>query len=240
MVLGTSPRWPGSSAASVALACVLCGSAAAQAPTPSPAPREDSLSPPPSPSPSASPSPPLRLRLEIERHVEEILEEGEKKGIPRFETRVEVVGKSPQLMLNRFFGGIEYDCTPGGAPPDGGAPTHVEMREARWHPTPTADFEGALLKLLGSVFKSKTAGEERYFLYRVKAKDDVSYLLREGRLPDSVRYATPGTTYELVQGFADPKSGAKALWRLERGFPTPEAPNAPPPADWQTSTCRPR
>jgi hypothetical protein len=238
MVLGTHPRRPGSSAAVVALASVLSASAAAQVPTPSATPRVES--PSPSPSPSASPSPPLRLRLEIERHVEEVLAEDEKKGVPRFETRVEVVGKSPQLMLNRFFGGIEYDCTPGGAPPGGGAPTHVEMREARWHPTPTADFEAALVKLLGEVFKSKTAGDERYFLYRVKTKNDVRYLLREGRLPDTVLYATPGTTYELVQGYADPKSGAKALWRLERGFPTAEAGKAPPPADWQTSTCRPR
>jgi hypothetical protein len=169
-----------------------------------------------------------------------VLAEDEKNGTPRFTTHVEVVGKSPQLMLNRFFGGIEYDCTPGGAPPGGGAPTHVEMREARWHPSPTADFEGALLKLLGAVFKDKTRGEDRYFLYRVKSKDGVSYLLRDGRLPERVLYATPGTTYELVQGFPNPKDGAKALWRLERGFATAESPDAPPPADWQTSTCRPR
>jgi hypothetical protein len=238
MVLGTFSRSPVSRAAVFALVGLFSRSGGAQVPTPSPGASEES--PTPSPSPSASPSPPLRLRLEIERHVEERLTEDERKGIPRFEARVEVVGKSPQAMLDRFFGGIEYDCTPSGAPPGGGAPTHVEMREARWHPSPTADFQAALLKLLGEVFKSKTRGEDRYFLYRVKTGDGVSYILREGRVPDRLLYATPGTTYELIQGFPEPKSGAKALRRLERGFPTAEAPKAPPPADWQTSTCRPR
>src|SRR5262245_38057205 len=238
MVVGTSRRSPALRAVALALLAAVTRSAAAQAPPPSPKPPEDG--PPPAPVPSASPSPRPRLRLDVERHVEEVLAEDEKKGIPRFATQVEVVGKSPQIMLDRFFGGIEYDCTPAGAPPDGGAPTHVEMREARWHPSPTADFEGALLKLLGAVFKDKTRGEDRYFLYRVKSRNGVSYLLRDGRPPDHVLYATPGTTYELVQGFPNPKDGAKALWRLERGFATAEAANAPPPADWQTSTCRPR
>jgi hypothetical protein len=225
MVVGARPRSPAARAGVLAVLAVLSRIAAAQAP---------------SPSPSASPSPRPRLRLDVERHLEEVLAEGEKRGIPRFSTRVEVVGKSPQMMLDRFFGGIEYDCTPAGAPPSGGAPTHVEMREARWHPSPTADFEGALLKLLAAVFKDKMRGEDRYFLYRVKTKDGVSYLLRDGRLPERVLYATPGTTYELVEGFPNPKDGAKALWRLERGFATAEAADAPPPADWQTSTCRPR
>jgi hypothetical protein len=168
------------------------------------------------------------------------MEEDARKGIPRFEDRVEVVGKSPQVMIDRFFGGIEYDCTPGGAPPGGGAPTHIEMREARWHPSPSMDFQSALIALAAQVFKNKTRGPDKYFLYRVDAKGEVSYVLREGRIPDAVLYATPGTTYELLRSYPDTKDGVKALHRLERGFATPDAKDAPPPADWQTSTCRPR
>jgi hypothetical protein len=166
----------------------------------------------------------------------ERLEEENRRGIPRFETQVEVTGKAPQAMLDRFLEGIESDCKPGGAPPGGGAPTHVEMREARWHPAASADFIPLLKLLVGTV---KGRGEEKYFLYRVNVKGRVSYLLREGRLPDAMAYAAPGTTFELIKGYADANGGAKGLRRLERGFATPEGPSAPPPADWQTSTCRP-
>lgn len=223
MVLGDAGRRVPGRAAAFAVAVFLSVRTDAQTPTPEPTP---------------TPAP-KRLRLDIDRHVER-LEEEQRKGVPRFETQVEVTGKSPQMMLDRFFGGIEYDCTPGGAPPGGGAPTHVEMREARWHPSPSADFEAALLKLMAEAFKGKMRGADKFFLYRVTAKGDVSYILREGRLPDALLYATPGTTYELIRAYADTKSGAKALRRLERGFATPEGSSAPPPADWQTSTCRPQ
>src|SRR5262245_26649604 len=138
MVLGGAGRRVSGGAAALAVAGLLSGAAEGQDPSPSPSP---------SPSPA-----PKRLRLDIDRLVKERFEEDERKGIPRFETHVEVVGKSPQAMIDRFFGGIEYDCTPGGAPPGGGAPTHVEMREARWHPSPSADFEAALLMLLAKTF----------------------------------------------------------------------------------------
>ena len=77
------------------------------------------------------------------------------------------------------------------------------------------------MKLVGEAFKGKKRGEDKYFLYRVNAKGEVSYMLREGRLPGSVFYATPGTTYELLRAYADTKSGVKALRRLERGFSSP-------------------
>lgn len=224
MGLGGAGRKVPGRAAAFAVAALLSGRTDAQTTTPEPTP---------------TPAP-KRLRLDIDRLVKERLEEDQRKGILRFETRVEVIGKSPQVMLDRFFGGIEYDCRPGGAPPGGGAPSHIEMREARWHPSPSADFEAALLKLIAEAFKGKMRGEDKYFLYRVNAKGVVSYLLREGRVPDALLYARPGTTYELIRAYADTKSGAKALRRLERGFATPEGSSAPPPADWQTSTCRPR
>lgn len=190
----------------------------------------------PSPTPSPSPRP---LRLDIDRHVEERLAEEAAKGTPRFETRVEVVGKSPQMMLDRYFGGVDVECTPGGAPPGGGAPTHVEMREARWHPSPSVDL-AAVVKLIGELLKGGKDQPERYFLYRLRRKDGVSYILREGRAPDMLLYASPETRFELVAGFPDIDSGTRALRRLERGFATPVGPSTPPPAEWQTSTCRPR
>ena len=80
-------------------------------------------SPKASPSPSPSPS----IVIDVDRHVGQMLEEEAKKGTPRFETSIEVYGKSPQIMLERFFGGVDLECKPGGAPPGGGAapPTGV-------------------------------------------------------------------------------------------------------------------
>lgn len=220
MALGDAGRRMPGRAAAMAVATLLSGRTHAQTPEPAPEPTPIPASP--------------RLRLEIDRLVKERLE---KEELPRFETQVEVVGKSPQVMLERFLRGIEYDCRPAGAPPGGGAPTHIEMRAARWHPSPSADFQAALIKLIGHALKGKSRGEDRYFLYRVSAKGDVSYLLREGRLPEAVTYATPGTTYELIKAYADKESGATGWRRMERGFASPEGSNAPPPADWQTSTC---
>jgi hypothetical protein len=220
--------------AALGLFALLLGGPDAQAHPPDTAPPEPV--PSSSPSPAVAPTPsPKRLRLEIDRVVDR-LEEEHGKDIPRFETRVEVTGKAPQVMLDRFLHGIEKDCKPGGAPPGGGAPTHVEMREARGHATPSADVL-ALLRLLAGALKGR--GEEKYFLYRVNAKGRVSYLLREGRIPDAMVYAAPGTSFELIKGYADAKSGANGLRRLERGYATPEGPSAPPPAAWQVSTCPP-
>lgn len=196
--------------------------------------RADAQSPSPTPTPA-----PGRLRLDIDRHVEQRLAEEDRKGTPRFETQVEVVGKSPQMMLDRYFGGVDLECTPAAAPPGGGAPTHVEMREARWHPSPSADLQAAILKL-ADLIKGKKDQPERYFLYRLRGNSGVSYILREGRAPHTLLYANPETTFELVAGFPDLGSGTRALRRLEHGFSTPVGPAAPPPAAWQTSTCRPR
>jgi hypothetical protein len=241
MVLGGAGRRLPGRAAAFAVAALLSGRTDAQTAAPSPAPPDAGPAAAPAPTREPPPTPaPKRLRLDIDRLVKERSEEDRRKDIPRFETQVEVVGKSPQAMLERFFGGIEYDCRPGGAPPGGGAPTHVEMREARWHPSPSADFQAALLKLLGEAFKRETRGQDKYFLYRMNVKGDVRYLLREGRLPAALHYAAPGTTFELIAAYPDTKSGVKALRRMERGFGTPEGPSAPPPADWQTSTCRPK
>lgn len=227
MVLGHAGRRSLERAAILAVAALLSGRADAQTPSPSPAPDTAAVSPTPVPK---------RLRLDIDRLVEERFEAW-RHAAPRFETMVEVRGTSPQIAIDRLFAAVEFDCAPGGAPPGGGAPTAIEMREARWTVSPSIDFV-ALAKLIAGALRKH--GEDKYFLYRVNAKGDVSYLLREGRLPESLLYARPGTSYELVKAFADPKSGAKAQRRMERGFGTPEASDAPPPAPWQTTTCRPR
>ena len=46
--------------------------------------------------PTPSPSP---LTLDVEKHVDQVLAEEASKGTPRFETTIEVVGKSSQIML---------------------------------------------------------------------------------------------------------------------------------------------
>jgi len=228
-------RRPPSPAVTLAVLGLLAGTAKGQtgaAPSPRPAEQQDDGTTTGKGEAKAKPAP-KRLRLDVERHVERRL--AQDGDVPRFETRVDVVAKSPQLMLNRFFGGVDLECSPAGAPPGGGAPTELEMREARWHPSPGIDFL-ALARAIAD--KLKAVGPDRYFLYRMRTGDDVNYVLREGRLPPSQLY-TPGTTYELVDAFPDLSSATRAWRRMERGYPTPTAAEVPPPAAWQTSTCRP-
>jgi hypothetical protein len=184
---------------------------------------------------SGDEKPPRRLRVDVEKHVEKVLEEEAKRGIPRFETSVEVVAKSPQVLLERFFGGLDLEC---GAVP-GGAPSETEMRAYRHTPAPYIDLM-ALARALVKRFKGK--GEQRYFLYRAVDKEGrVSFSLREGRLADAAFYNTPGTTFELVETFSDIDNATQAWRRLERGFPTAVATNSGwLPAPWVEAPCRPR
>jgi hypothetical protein len=206
----------------LALSSVLGGPAAAQdaRPTPSPSP----------------------LTLDVEKHVDQVLAEEASKGTPRFETTIEVVGKSPQIMLERFFGGVDLECGPlGSVPAGGGAPTVAETREFRPHLPPSADF-GAMIAALGQAVakKLKGKGPEKFFLYRIRNKDGERFLLREERVPPSWLDSLPGTRLDLVAAFPDLDSGVKGWKRMERGFGTPTAPDAPPPQPWQTTTCRPK
>lgn len=185
--------------------------------------------------PRATPTPDP-IVLGVERHVDEVLEEEARKGTPRFETSIEVHGKSPQIMLERFFGGVDLECTPAGTPP-GAAPTEMDMRAVRPHPAPSVDF-AALGRAVAQKLKGK--GPERYFLYRVRNKDRVNYLLREGRLPLGSSHAVPGVEYDLVAAFPDTDTAVRGWKRMERGFPSPVGPDASPPPLWATTTCRPR
>ena len=216
----------------LAVFCGLAGRASAQSPSPSPTP-----SPTPSPPPSRSP-----LALDVEKHVDQVLAEEANKGTPRFETTIEVVGKSPQLMLERFFGGVDLECGPiGSVPAGGGAPTVAETRAFRPHLPPSADF-GALIAALGQAVaqKLKGKGPEKFFLYRIRNKDGERYLLREGAVPASWLDTLPGTRFDLVAAFPDLDSGVKGWKRMERGFPSAVSPSVPPPEPWATTTCRPK
>jgi hypothetical protein len=188
---------------------------------------------------SASPTPsPSPLTLDVEKHVDEVLAEEATKGTPRFETTIEVVGKSPQIMLERFFGGVDLECGPiGSVAAGGGAPTVAETRPFRPHPSPSVDF-AALGRAVAQKLKGK--GPEKYFLYRLRSKGGEKFLLREGRVPASWLDSLPGTTFDLVAAFPDLDSGVKGWKRMERGFPSPVSPDAPPPDPWATTTCRPR
>jgi hypothetical protein len=155
-----------------------------------------------------------------------------------------VVGKSPQVMLERFFGGIDLECAPGGAPKGGGAPTEVEMREARARVTgipntPYLDF-AAIANYLAQKLKSRGKEPEKYFIYRVTAKGRVSHVLRGERMPASLLFAVPGTVYELVETFPDIETAVRGWKRIEHGFATVIGPSSSPPPPWAITTCRPK
>jgi hypothetical protein len=176
-------------------------------------------------------TPPKRLRLDVDGQVQRMLEKRE--GLLHFETAVEVVGTSPQAMLDRHLQGVDPEC----GPPAGGAPTEAEMRQAQPHAAPYLDFLPLLRALRGKITKK---GADHYFLYRVHQGDRVSYSLREERLPDALLYNPSGTTFELVEAFPDRDTATSAWWRLERGLqgPYPKASPLPVPP-WATSPCSP-
>jgi hypothetical protein len=173
------------------------------------------------------------LRLDVDKHVERLLADREKGGMPRFETSIEVLGKSPQVMLERFFRGLDLEC----GPVPSAAPTDVDMRTFRHLPTPYLDL-AALAAALAK--RQKEKGPDRYFLYRVRRASGVTYWLREDRIPDSLFFNSPGTTFELTATFPDVDSAVKGFRRMERGFETPKpTASASPPPPWATIPCRP-
>lgn len=194
---------------------------AAPAQNPSPAPS-------PTPTPSATaPAAPQRLRLDIERHVDSVMRD---RGMPAFETSVEVIGKPPDLALAEQLANFDLECGPAGGPP-----TAVESMEFRPHPAPYLDFAAlarALSRTLGN------PGPPRYFLYRVHGMADVEYLLREEELRTPPGQQ-PSTAFELVASFPDLGSAVQGWRRMTRGFGTAERTDqADPPAPWATTSCR--
>jgi hypothetical protein len=185
----------------------------------------------PAPAPTPSPEPPAGLRLDVEKHVKEQAEAARTAGLPRFSERVDVHGTTPQAMLERHLEGQRLDCGPTGA--GSGAPTELEMRDARPIPSPYADFLPLVNLLRKAIDKRKAP---RYFVYRATRGEEVTYALREGPMPASMLYAVPGTRFELVEGFVRLGDARRALRRLERGFgrAVPRS-DASPPAPWMTA-----
>ena len=44
------------------------------------------------------------------------------------------------------------------------------------------------------------------------------YVVRDGRISEGARASVPGTTWELVDSFAERDKAGEALTRLQRGF----------------------
>jgi hypothetical protein len=139
-------------------------------------------------------------------------------------------------MLERHLRGVPLECGPTGG---GGAPTEIETRAVRPHSSPSIDVLPLLNALRGALKKKEP---ERYFLYRVARPQGVTHVVRTERIPESWLYSTPGTTFELIETFADMKSATRALRRLERGFdaPVPKASASPPPPWVTAQPCPPR
>lgn len=166
------------------------------------------------------------------KHVDRVLKEEEKAAPPRFQTTVDVEGKSPQVALERTLNGVDLEC----APAPGGPPTEVQMRAVRRTPPPTADF-AALAGLLAK--KIKNRGPNRFFVYRQRRADgSVTYALRETRMSEAAFYNTQGVTFELVEAFPDRESATRLWRRLERGQSAYSPnPSATPPPPWVSTTC---
>jgi hypothetical protein len=188
---------------------------------------------PPAPAPSPTPTPTATPRPRVDQQVEKVLDEKERREPPRFESSIEVVGESPQTILDRRLRGLDLECGPTG----GGAPTEAETRAVRPHPAASGDLL-ALGKLIAEKVKGK--GPERFFLYRVRRGDTVGYTLREGRMPDAEFYNTAGAIFELFETFSDAKQASVALSRMERGFATAVSSDSRGPIpSWVTAPCRP-
>jgi len=189
--------------------------------------------PAPTPTPTPAPTPPP-LRLAVEKQVEKMLEERDRKGLPRFEETIDVTGKATEGVLERQLRGFDLECGPDG----GGPPSQAEMRAMRPHPSPSLDFLALGRAIAGKVRQNAPS---RFFLYRVRRGTDVSYIVREGVIPDSEFYNTAGASFELVQGFPDLKAATAAWGRMERGFDRPvPSDSASPLPPWSTAPCRPR
>jgi hypothetical protein len=187
---------------------------------------------PPDSGPAPSPAP--GLTLDIGRHVDDLMVK--QPELPRFEERVEVVGRSEQGFLVRAFKGIDL-CN--GVTP-GGAPTMYELRQMGPHPaTPSVDLM-TTMQTLALKLGMRGHGEDRYFLYRAQLPEGVRYFLHEGRIPASSLYG-PGSSYELIQEFSDPKAAARAWQQLDRGLAPHEDrdPLEMPTPLWATTPCRP-
>lgn len=168
-----------------------------------------------------------RLRLDVDRHVKDVVDKDTRL---RFEESVEVLGKTPQGALEEHFDSREDVCGAAG----GGAPSEADMRDVRVQPAPSLNILGVAQALAGLI---KRRGEDKFFLYRVRKADSVSYVLHETKLPASTLFGSPGLIYELIDAFPDRGSATRAWRRVEQGLPPRPAKE---PSGFVPSPCLPR
>jgi hypothetical protein len=206
----------------MALLAAPCPPAAQESPTPTP--------------PAASPAP-GRLRLDIERHIDAVLARQETSGLPRFEDRVEVVDRT-QAALDEMLRGLDLACGSTSA----GPPPTSELNRYRAAPIPvSADLLGLAKLIVKGVKRLKQRNEPaRFILYAVRRGEAFRLVLREGAIPDAVRLAVPGTTWEELARFKDREQAAEAMRRLERGYATLARRTSGDPAPaWAPIRCQP-
>jgi hypothetical protein len=192
--------------------------------------------PKPSPTSSPSPSPSVPPGTSLQADIEKAVDEAIDKGLLRFETSVEVEGRTPQQALEALLRGFDLECgtTDRGAPTD--ADTRAQMRSVR----PTTPYTVDFIPFLAALQKKMSArGGSRYYIYRVKKADGDSYRLRDSAMPMNQIYNTPGAHFELVAQVADLKEATDVFWRLERGLSVKSA-NSSQPNPWLNWNCRPR
>jgi hypothetical protein len=141
----------------------------------------------------------------------------DERGLPRFETTVDVEARSPQSLLNRHFEGMPCSAV-------GGVPT--ETPAARPQTSPSVDLLSAA-RALGKALKSK--GPDRFFVYRIREGERIRYSLREGPVTRDWLPGVGGRLYELVDVFPDRDEAVRALHRLERDGDAKEPKASPCP-----------
>jgi hypothetical protein len=185
---------------------------------------------------------PPPLKLDIDKAVRDVLARQRAHELPHFEERIEV-RDAYRDALEAHLHGAELECGASAW----GPPTRYEMNGYRGSPIPVhADFTAGaklLYSMLEGLFSSK---EPRWFLYAVRrttqpgapGPDRITYVIREGRVPEHARLSVPGTSFDLIAGFRGRTEASSALRRLERGFPTLKRAHADdPPPPWFATPC---
>lgn len=157
---------------------------------------------------------PARLTLEIERHVDTVLREHEAtEGLPRFETSIEVEGKEPQVLFERFLRDVDLEYGP--TFPSG--PTAAGSYDYRPRPPKKPNF----LPFFQWLYRrSQKDLPPRYFVYRISGPAGVYATIRESRLP--LGSLGPGVFFELVGAFPDREAALEEYARVEQEAAAPK------------------
>lgn len=179
---------------------------------------------------AAAPSGAGSLKFDLNRAINEAV--AHMLATPRFQETIEV-RDPPQEALEAHVRAANLQCGATAA----GPPSYDEMnrfRETKRPPTADLLAAGKLLhrKLKGLFASTKP----RYFLYSVQrtaTPGRAVYVVRDGPVPEDARWSVPGTTWDLITSFADRRTAAEALERLQRGSAAPDAPGTL----WAATAC---